>query len=123
MGNSRQDPLPLEIQIEGGGGQDVPPSNRAERRRLEQDESNDLQYLIFIILFNFLNVAIPRIFLHSAVCAFKVVRKERLSYSQVYDKFDLAFITICGKKDHGQRTYSKLPAASVEPCIKSTMSR
>jgi len=43
LGSTRRDPLPLERQIEGGliqGGQappDVPPRNRAERRRLEQE--------------------------------------------------------------------------------------
>lgn len=45
LGSSQRDPLPLERQIEGGlpviqDGQappDVPPRNRAERRRLEQE--------------------------------------------------------------------------------------
>jgi hypothetical protein len=43
LGSIRRDPLPLERQIEGGliqDGQappDVPPRNRAERRRLEQE--------------------------------------------------------------------------------------
>lgn len=43
LGSTRRDPLPLERRIEGGliqDGQappDVPPRNRAERRRLEQE--------------------------------------------------------------------------------------
>ena len=40
LGDSRRDPLPLERRIEGGGGQappDIPPRNRAEWRRLEQE--------------------------------------------------------------------------------------
>jgi len=41
LGDSRRDPLPLERQIEGGGGgqapPDIPPRNRAEWRRLEQE--------------------------------------------------------------------------------------
>jgi len=48
-------------------------------------------------------------FFYSTVRVFEVVRKERVSYAQDYDydKFDLAFVTICSKKHPSQRTYSK----------------